>query len=70
MAASNESMDTSAAVRPDRQKTRLRAALKRMAGTCTNFGCDAKILSDGPFEFMDGLKRYEGLCVETDVKID
>ena len=42
----------------------------KMGGTCTNFGCDAKILLDGPFEFLDGLKRYEGLCVDADVKID
>ena len=42
----------------------------RMGGTCTNYGCDAKILLDGPFEFLDGLKRYEGLCVDADVKID
>jgi len=42
----------------------------KMGGTCTNFGCDAKILLDGPFELMDGLRRYEDLCVEADVKID
>lgn len=33
-------------------------------GTCTNYGCDAKILLDGPFEFMEGLERYKGLCVD------
>jgi len=32
-------------------------------GTCTNYGCDAKILLDGPFEFAEGLERYNGLCV-------
>ncbi|SFB30834.1 glutathione reductase (NADPH) [Acetitomaculum ruminis DSM 5522] len=42
----------------------------KIGGTCTNYGCDAKILLDGPFEYLDGLKRYEGLCVESDVKID
>ena len=42
----------------------------KMGGTCTNYGCDAKILLDGPFEFLDGLKRYAGLCVDADVKID
>ena len=36
----------------------------KMGGTCTNYGCDAKILLDGPFEFVDGLRRYEGLCVD------
>ena len=44
--------------------------MDKMGGTCTNYGCDAKILLDGPFEFLEGLKRYEGLCVESDVKID
>ena len=39
-------------------------------GTCTNYGCDAKILLDGPFEFLDGLARYEGLCVSETGKID
>lgn len=42
----------------------------KMGGTCTNYGCDAKIMLDGPFEFLEGLKRYEGLCVDSDVKID
>lgn len=39
-------------------------------GTCTNYGCDAKILLDGPFEFVEGLERYNGLCVEQNSKID
>ena len=39
-------------------------------GTCTNYGCDAKILLDGPFEFAEGLERYNGLCVEQNVTID
>ena len=42
----------------------------KMGGTCTNYGCDAKIMLDGPFEFLEGLKRYEGICVDSDVKID
>ena len=29
------------------------------AGTCTNYGCNAKFLLDTPFEFLDGLARYE-----------
>ncbi|MBM7642458.1 dihydrolipoyl dehydrogenase family protein [Streptococcus loxodontisalivarius] len=29
------------------------------AGTCTNYGCNAKFLLESPFEFMDGLARYE-----------
>ena len=42
----------------------------KIGGTCTNYGCDAKILLDGPFEFLEGLQRYEGLCVDADVRID
>ncbi|MEE0873358.1 MAG: NAD(P)/FAD-dependent oxidoreductase [Ruminococcus sp.] len=39
-------------------------------GTCTNYGCDAKILLDGPFEFVEGLERYKGLCVDNAGDID
>ena len=39
-------------------------------GTCTNYGCDAKILLDGPFEFVDGLQRYENVCVDHTGTID
>lgn len=30
-----------------------------VAGTCTNYGCDAKILLDAPFEAFDDIERYE-----------
>lgn len=33
-------------------------------GTCTNFGCDAKIVLDGPFEYREGLSRYADLGIE------
>ncbi len=39
-------------------------------GTCTNYGCDAKILLDGPFEFVEGLERYKDLCVDQIGAID
>jgi len=39
-------------------------------GTCTNYGCDAKILLDGSFEYMEGLERYKGLCVDRTGAID
>ncbi len=29
-----------------------------------------EVLLDGSFEFLEGLKRYEDLCVDSDVKID
>ncbi|MBQ3655025.1 MAG: hypothetical protein II954_11525 [Synergistaceae bacterium] len=34
-------------------------------GTCTNYGCNAKILLDSPFGLIDGLERYKGLCVDS-----
>lgn len=42
----------------------------KIGGTCTNFGCDAKILLDGPFEYLEGLERYKGLCVNGSSEID
>lgn len=44
--------------------------MDKIGGTCTNYGCDAKILLDGPFEYLEGLKRYEGLCVDNAGEID
>ena len=35
-----------------------------VAGTCTNYGCDAKILLDAPFEALDDIERYEGIGAE------
>ena len=39
-------------------------------GTCTNYGCNAKILLDSPFELIDGIERYKNLCVDTVPKVD
>ncbi|MBP5305722.1 MAG: NAD(P)/FAD-dependent oxidoreductase, partial [Lachnospiraceae bacterium] len=39
-------------------------------GTCTNYGCDAKALLDGPAELVSALKRYKELGVTADVKMD
>jgi len=44
--------------------------MDRIGGTCTNYGCDAKILLDGPFEYLEGLERYKGLCVDEVGTID
>jgi len=41
-----------------------------IGGTCTNYGCDAKILLDAPFAFVNGLKRYKGIGVESTPEID
>ena len=35
-----------------------------VAGTCTNWGCNAKILLDSPFELADGLNRYRGIGID------
>lgn len=35
----------------------------KLAGTCTNFGCNAKILLDGPAEMMHHLQRYHGIGI-------
>lgn len=34
-----------------------------VGGTCTNYGCNAKILLDTPFNYIDGLKRYKGIGI-------
>ncbi len=39
-------------------------------GTCTNYGCDAKALLDGPAELVSALDRYKDLGLSADVKMD
>lgn len=41
-----------------------------LGGTCTNYGCDAKILLDSPFELKEALDRYKGIGVTGDSQID
>lgn len=41
-----------------------------IAGTCTNYGCDAKILLDGPFELTHQLSQYATIGVENHAKIN
>lgn len=40
-----------------------------LGGTCTNYGCDAKILLDSPLELKEGLDRYEhiGLAKKAEI---
>lgn len=40
------------------------------AGTCTNYGCNAKFLLDTPFEFLDGLARYEKAGIASNGSLD
>ncbi len=39
-------------------------------GTCTNYGCDAKILLDSPFELKEALDRYRNIGVTGESKLD
>jgi glutathione reductase (NADPH) len=39
-------------------------------GTCTNYGCDAKALLDGPAELVSALERYKELGLSADIKMD
>lgn len=41
-----------------------------LGGTCTNYGCDAKILLDSSIELKDAIKRYEGIGLKSAAKID
>ena len=41
-----------------------------VGGTCTNYGCDAKILLDSPFELVEALDRYKGIGVTGESRID
>ena len=37
----------------------------KVAGTCTNFGCNAKILLEGPYEVLEEASHYNGI-IEAD----
>lgn len=39
-------------------------------GTCTNYGCDAKALLDGPAELVSALERYKDLGLNAEVSMD
>ncbi|MCR4562369.1 MAG: NAD(P)/FAD-dependent oxidoreductase [Bacilli bacterium] len=41
-----------------------------LGGTCTNYGCDAKILLDSPFELKEGLDRYKGLGLKDEASLE
>lgn len=41
-----------------------------LGGTCTNYGCAAKILLDSPFELKEALDRYQGVGVTGEYKLD
>lgn len=41
-----------------------------VGGTCTNYGCDAKILLDSPFELKEALERYRNIGITGESQID
>ncbi|WP_461244827.1 dihydrolipoyl dehydrogenase family protein [Secundilactobacillus muriivasis] len=41
-----------------------------VGGTCTNYGCDAKIALDGPFQLTEQLQRFQGHGVNSVPTID
>lgn len=41
-----------------------------LGGTCTNYGCDAKILLDSPIELKESLDRYQNIGLEKPAKIN
>lgn len=41
-----------------------------LGGTCTNYGCDAKILLDSPFELKEALDRYRGIGLAQEAQVD
>lgn len=41
-----------------------------VGGTCTNYGCDAKIALDGPFQLVEQLNRFKGNGIHETPTID
>ena len=43
---------------------------ERIAGTCTNWGCNAKILLENPFEVLEEATHYPGIVESHDLKVN
>lgn len=41
-----------------------------LGGTCTNYGCDAKILLDSPIELKEALGRYQNIGLAKQAELD
>lgn len=39
-------------------------------GACANYGCNSKILLDGPYELSSAIKRFEGIGKKGDFSVD
>lgn len=43
---------------------------ERIAGTCTNWGCNAKILLENPFEVLEEATHYPGIVESQELKVN
>lgn len=41
-----------------------------IAGTCTNYGCNAKILLEGPYEVLEESAQYNGIIQSQDLNVN
>ena len=41
-----------------------------IAGTCTNYGCNAKILLEGPYEVLEESTQYNGIIQSQDLHVN
>ncbi|WP_323703750.1 NAD(P)/FAD-dependent oxidoreductase [Mammaliicoccus sp. Dog046] len=41
-----------------------------IAGTCTNYGCNAKILLEGPYEILEEASHYPGIVESDQLKVN
>lgn len=41
-----------------------------IAGTCTNYGCNAKILLEGPYEVLEESRQYNGIIQSQDLHVN
>ncbi|MDU6195769.1 MAG: FAD-dependent oxidoreductase, partial [Staphylococcus haemolyticus] len=41
-----------------------------IAGTCTNYGCNAKILLEGPYEVLEESAQYNGIIQSQDLHVN
>lgn len=41
-----------------------------IAGTCTNYGCNAKILLEGPYEVLEEAAQYNGMIQSQDLNVN
>ncbi|MDU6733488.1 MAG: FAD-dependent oxidoreductase, partial [Staphylococcus epidermidis] len=41
-----------------------------IAGTCTNYGCNAKILLEGPYEVLEEAKQYPNIIDSHNLEVN